>query len=190
MVEHQDFILHKPVRCLSQFVQNGKRKKKLLGDIYDFPEGTMAIGRLDADTEGLLLLTTDGKFSADVRSAKFEKEYWVQVDGVIDELALKSLQEGVEISIEGESYKTLPAKATLHDDIAQIPPNPRKERDPSHGPMSWIKLVINEGKFRQVRKMTAVVGHPTIRLIRWRIGNQTLGDLKPGEVKRLDRKEL
>lgn len=190
MVERQDFIIHKPVRCLSQFVQNGKRKKKLLGDYYNFPEGTMAVGRLDAETEGLLLLTTDGKWSQEIRSSKYEKEYWVQVDGRIDEPALDALRKGVDISVEGIVYHTKPAVVEIHQQVADIPPNPRKERDPAHGPMTWIKLVIKEGKYRQVRKMTAVVGFPTIRLIRWRIGNVTLAGVEPGQVKVLDRNSI
>ncbi|SFT80272.1 23S rRNA pseudouridine2457 synthase [Lishizhenia tianjinensis] len=190
MVDHQDFIMHKPVRCLSQFVQNGKRKKKLLGDYYDFPEGTMAIGRLDAETEGLLFLTTDGQLSEDVRSSKYEKEYWVQVDGSIDDAALHTLRTGVEISVEGESYLTQPAKVEVHQELTRIPKNPRKERDPKHGPMTWLKLTISEGKYRQVRKMTAAVGFPTVRLVRWRIGGVTLEGLTPGEVKVLDRNSL
>ena len=91
--KHRHFILHKPHGYLSQFIVNGKQKKrnKLLGDLYDFPEGTMAIGRLDRDSEGLLLLTTDGKVSYEVLSSKYEKEYYVQVDGIITKDALQNL---------------------------------------------------------------------------------------------------
>lgn len=190
MVNHQDFKMHKPVRCLSQFVQNGKRSKKLLGDYYEFPAGAMAIGRLDAETEGLLLLTTDGAFSEFIRSTTYEKEYWVQVDGEITEEALKRLRSGVEINVEGEEYTTLPAIAEKHEHIDLIPVNPRGERHPKHGPMSWIKIVVREGKFRQVRKMTAAVGFPTIRLIRWRIGKVTLANLAAGEVQTFDRESI
>lgn len=190
MVEHFDFMMHKPVRCVSQFINNNRRKKTVLGDLYNFPEGTMAIGRLDADTEGLLLLTTDGKFSQEVRSSKFEKEYWVQVHGEVGETALQQLRKGVTITVGNEDYLTKPAKVELHEDLASIPPNPRKERDPRHGPKSWIKITIREGKNRQVRKMTAAVGHPTLRLIRWRIANLTVEALAPGKVVSFERDEM
>ena len=103
---HQHFILHKPYGYLSQLVNNQIRRKnkKLLGELYDFPEGTMAIGRLDESSEGLLLLTTDGKVSEQIRSNKVEKEYYVQVDGIIDDIAIEKLQNGVEIGFDGGKY--------------------------------------------------------------------------------------
>ena len=186
MKTHQHFILHKPYGYLSQFVNNQtKRKKKMLGELYDFPEGTMAVGRLDVNSEGLLLLTTNGKVSEYIRSKKVEKEYCVQVDGVITQKEIDLLKKGVEISIEGKKY------TTKHCDAALIsPPNfpnrSQKIRDERHGPTSWISITINEGKFRQVRKMTAVVGFPTLRLIRIRIGIIYLHDLKLGAVKEVD----
>ena len=104
MKTHQYFILHKPYGYLSQFVNNQtKRKKKMLGELYDFPEGTMAVGRLDVNSEGLLLLTTNGKVSEYIRSKKVEKEYCVQVDGVITQKEIDLLKKGVEISIEGKN---------------------------------------------------------------------------------------
>ncbi len=168
---------------MSQFIYEGKRKnrKRLLGDFYNFPEGTMAIGRLDEKSEGLLLLTTDGKKSEEIRSNKYEKEYWVQVDGIVTDEALKTLENGVEIGVEGIKYMTKPAKvsriSTPLSDFIQ----PRKIRDDRHGPTSWISITIREGKFRQVRKMTAAVGFPTLRLIRVRIGGIHL-QLKAEEV--------
>ena len=92
---HHHFILHKPYGYLSQFIYELKRKKKLLGELYDFPLGTMAIGRLDEDSEGLLLLITDGKRSEAVRSKKVDKEYYVQVDGIIHQDAIDKMQQGV-----------------------------------------------------------------------------------------------
>lgn len=108
---HQHFILNKPYRYLSQFVHSEKRRKnrKLLGSLHDFPEGTMSIGRLDQDSEGLLLLTTKGKASALVRSKKIEKEYYVQLDGNINSEGLEKLEQGVDISVNGETYTTLPS---------------------------------------------------------------------------------
>ncbi|MES2241121.1 MAG: pseudouridine synthase [Bacteroidota bacterium] len=181
-MSHQHFILHKPYGYLSQFIYELKRKKKLLGELYAFPEGTMAIGRLDEDSEGLLLLTTDGKVSEQIRSKKVDKEYYVQVDGVITQAAIDEIKKGVEIGFNGTKYITKPCEARL------IPENPnfgargKKIRDERHGPTSWASITVNEGKFRQVRKMTAAVGFPTLRLVRVRIGNVLLNDLQSGEV--------
>ena len=186
MIEkHQHFIINKPWGMISQFVNPAKRKKKLLGDLFDFPEGTMAIGRLDVPSEGLLLLTTDGKVSAEIRSNKYEKEYYVQVDGIITEEAIKKLKSGVEIGYDGKKYITKPGKAFFIDD-PKFPLRSQKIRDKRHGPTSWISIIIREGKFRQVRKMTAAVGFPTLRLVRVRIGTIKLGNLEINGVKEVN----
>ena len=183
MIEkHRHFIIHKPWGMISQFVNPAKRKKNLLGDLYDFPEGTMAIGRLDVASEGLLLLTTDGKVSAEIRSNKYEKEYYVQVDGLVTENKIEQLRKGVQISVKGEKYITKPGKAFCIKD-PKFPKKRKKIRDDRHGPTSWISIIIKEGKFRQVRKMTAAVNLPTLRLIRVRVGNIKLGELKLSDVK-------
>ena len=180
-------MLHKPFGYLSQFANNGpkKGKKKLLGELYDFAAGTMAIGRLDEKSEGLLLLTTDGKMSELIRSQKIEKEYVVQVDGIISDSAIAEMRKGVEIGFEGKKYQTLPCQVKAIPD-PQFPLRTQKIRDAKHGPTSWISVILTEGKFRQVRKMTAAVGYPTLRLIRVRIGNHHLENLKVGEVKKVD----
>jgi 23S rRNA pseudouridine2457 synthase len=178
-------MIHKPWGMISQFVNPAKRKKKLLGDLFDFPPGTMAIGRLDVASEGLLFLTTDGKISEEIRSSKFEKEYYVQVDGIIHQEALEKLKSGVEIGFDGKKHLTKPAKVFFIDD-PKFPLRSQKIRDERHGPTSWISIIITEGKFRQVRKMTAAVGFPTLRLIRVRIGDLKLGDLRVGEVQELE----
>jgi 23S rRNA pseudouridine2457 synthase len=185
--KHQHFILHKPYGYLSQFIYEGKRKsrKKLLGELHNFPKGTMAIGRLDEPSEGLLLMTTDGKVSEYIRSKKVEKEYYAQVDGVIDDKAIKQLQKGVEIGFEGIKYTTKPCKAFLISSVENLPIADRKVRDERHGPKSWVGVIVTEGKFRQVRKMTAAVGFPTLRLVRVRIGNIQL-ELNAGEVKEVN----
>ena len=170
---------------ISQFINPAKRKKKLLGDLYNFPKGTMAIGRLDVPSEGLLLLTTDGKVSAEIRSHKYEKEYYVQVDGIITQKEIEQLKNGVEIGFNGKKYKTKPGRAFLIND-PKFPLRSQKIRDERHGPTSWVSIVIKEGKFRQVRKMTAAVGFPTLRLIRIRIGEIKLDDLEIGGVKEMD----
>ena len=185
MIIHHHFLLHKPYGYLSQFVYELKRTKKLLGELHDFPTGTMAIGRLDEDSEGLLILTTDGMMSEVVRSKKVEKEYYAQVDGVITQEAVKQLQNGVLIGFKGTKYKTKKCQAKLIHD-PNFPARSQKIRDERHGPTSWVSITLTEGKFRQVRKMTSAVGFPTLRLIRVRIGNFYLDNLQSGEVKEID----
>lgn len=183
---HRHFIIYKPWGYLSQFTYNLKRNKKLLGELYGFPEGTMAIGRLDEDSEGLLLLTTDGMMSEIVRGKKVEKEYYAQVDGLITADAVERLQNGVEIGFKGTKYITLPCKAQMLATPPLLPQRGRKIRDERHGPTSWVSITLTEGKFRQVRKMTSAVGFPTLRLVRVRIGNTHLNDLQPGEVQEIE----
>ncbi len=188
MPNNSHFIIHKPDGYLSQFVNNQIKckNKKLLGELGEFPEGIMAIGRLDEDSEGLLFLTTDGVVSEQVRSKKVEKEYYVLVDGEITDAAMSELQDGVEIGIHGRKYLTLPCKARKLIPVPDIPPRIKRIRDDRHGPSTWISITITEGKFRQVRKMTAAVGFPTLRLLRVRIGNERLGNLLAGDVKQVD----
>ena len=186
LVNHQHFIIFKPYGYLSQFVYELKRNKKLLGDLYNFPQNTMAIGRLDEDSEGLLLLTTDGMMSEIVRSKKVEKEYYVQVDGIINQEAINELKNGVLIGFNGTKYYTKKCKAEILNSIPTFPERAKKIRDERHGPTSWLSITINEGKFRQVRKMTSAVGFPTLRLVRVRVGNIHLDTLQPGEVLKMN----
>lgn len=181
-------MIHKPYGYLSQFIGDLERKK-LLGELYHFPEGTMAIGRLDEDSEGLLLLTTDGHMSEYIRSRKVEKEYYVQVDGIINDDAISRLREGVEIGIRNVRYVTSPCMASRINDPG-FPQRTRKIRDDRHGPTSWVSIILTEGKYRQVRKMTAAAGYPTLRLVRVRIGNIHLGEMSAGEVKELSKSEI
>ena len=187
---HHHFLLHKPYGYLSQFIYELKRKKRLLGELYDFPEGTMAIGRLDEDSEGLLLLTTDGKVSEQIRSKKVEKEYFVQVDGVITPEAIEQIKKGVEIGFNGTKYVTKPCEAFILNEVPNFGPRGKKIRDERHGPTSWASIIVNEGKFRQVRKMTAAVGFPTLRLVRVRIGAIQLDNLQAGEVREVKNFEI
>lgn len=180
----ENFKIYKPYGYLSQFLNNQstRRNKKLLGDLYSFPEEVMAIGRLDEDSEGLLLLTTCGKVSEEVRSKSVEKEYYVQVDGIITQEAIEKLRSGVEIVVEGNRHICLPCNIFNLQEQPDLPERSKKIRDARHGPTSWVSITITEGKFRQVKKMTAAVGFPTLRLVRVRIGKETLGAMKPGEV--------
>ncbi|NQX80955.1 MAG: pseudouridine synthase [Flavobacteriaceae bacterium] len=179
-----DFKLFKPYGYLSQFTsqQTKRTNKKMLGSLYDFPEGTMAIGRLDEASEGLLLLTTDGKTSQYIRSNKIEKEYYAQVDGLIDDIAIQKLTNGVDISTETGIYRTKECKVELLENTPKLPERAKKIRDERHGPSSWVSITLREGKFRQVRKMTAAVGFPTLRLVRVRIGTITVNDMNAGDV--------
>ncbi|MEW4925496.1 pseudouridine synthase [Algibacter sp. 2305UL17-15] len=183
-VIHKHFIIYKPYGFLSQFrSQDSKQQSKhFLGELHDFPEGIMAIGRLDEKSEGLLLLTTDGKMSAFVNSEKVDKEYYALVDGVISDEAILQLQKGVEIGFDGKKYQTKPCKAFALENEPNLPKRSKKIRDERHGPTSWVSITLNEGKFRQVRKMTSAVGFPTLRLVRVRVGVIRLGDLQAGAV--------
>lgn len=181
---HQHFKLYKPYRMLSQLASNSiteVRKKQFLTELYYFPKGIMPIGRLDEKSEGLLLMTTDGKLSDTINRSGIEKEYYAQLDGEITEKAIKLLNKGVEIGLHGKKYQT---KACLVQKLeAPLLPEPDKSiRLGRHRPNSWVSITLTEGKFRQVRKMTAAVGFPTLRLVRIRIGGIMLGDLSPGEV--------
>ena len=159
-----------------------QRNKKFLGSLSYFPEGMMSIGRLDEDSEGLLLLTTDGLLSYKICSKSIEKEYYAQVDGRISDAAIGQLQQGVTIGLKSNTYATKPCQAFRLDQMPYLPERGKKIRDERHGPTSWISITINEGKFRQVRKMTSAVGFPTLRLVRVRIGRIYLNKMQPGDV--------
>ncbi|MBT8184476.1 MAG: pseudouridine synthase [Eudoraea sp.] len=187
------FKLYKPFGVLSQMASNNAREirtKRFLSELYDFPSGSMPVGRLDEKSEGLLLLTSDGKLSDTINSSGIEKEYWVQLDGIITSEAVEKLKTGIEIGFEGKKYVTKPCLAEVLPSPIKLPPPSQKLRIERHRPGSWIRLVITEGKFRQVRKMTAAVGYPTVRLIRTRVGNIALDSLQPGQVEAVDLETL
>ena len=183
------YKIHKPFGMLSQLTSNDPkeiRSKSFLSELYDFPQGTMPIGRLDEKSEGLLLLTSDGKLSDTINRSGFEKEYWVQLDGQIHTEAIQKLTEGVSIGLKGNLYQTQPCKVQLLVSEPKISSADPKLRIGRHRPTSWISICITEGKFRQIRKMTAAVGFPTQRLIRVRIGSIHLDDMAPGTVKQMN----
>ena len=190
---HRHFVLHKPYGYLSQFTSQDKRelrKKHFLGELHDFPAGTMSVGRLDEHSEGLLLLTTDGRVSERVRSQHVEKEYYAQVDGLLTDAALAQLRQGLEIGLGEARYQTRPCAARRLADAPDLPPRARRIRADRHGPTSWVSLTLTEGKFRQVRRMTAAVGFPTLRLVRVRVGPLWLGNLAAGEVREIATLEM
>ena len=182
--EHKHYAIYKPYGFLSQFYSNStqQKRKRFLGELDDFPEGIMAIGRLDEKSEGLLLLTTDGKMSDFVNSQKVEKEYYAQVDGDITEEAVAKLRAGVEIGFDGKKYQTKPCKAFKLNEVPDVPVAQQKIRDDRHGPTAWVSITLNEGKFRQVRKMTSAVGFPTLRLVRVRVGNLSINAMQAGDI--------
>ncbi|MFY0713165.1 pseudouridine synthase [Seonamhaeicola sp. NFXS20] len=181
---HKHFIIYKPYGFLSQFRSHDSKqqKKRFLGELYDFPKGIMAIGRLDEKSEGLLLLTTDGKMSDFINSQKVEKEYYALVDGDITLNAIEKLQSGVKIGFNGKKYQTKPCKVFKLNETPELPVRSKKIRDARHGPTSWVSITLKEGKFRQVRKMTSAVGFPTLRLVRVRVGNIYLNNMQVGDV--------
>ncbi|PCJ94809.1 MAG: ribulose phosphate epimerase [Flavobacteriaceae bacterium] len=182
---HQHFKIYKPYGMISQMGSNNAkelRTKHFLKALYNFPEGIMPIGRLDENSEGLLLLTTDGKLSDTINRSGKEKEYYAQLDGEITADAIKNLRTGVEIGFEGKKYQTKQCVVTTLETPTTLPEPDKKIRLGRHRPTSWVRIVLTEGKFRQVRKMTAAVGFPTLRLIRVRVGTITLDGLLPGDV--------
>ena len=187
-MKHHQYMLYKPFGMLSQMHSNDpkERNKRFLGELFDFPPGVMPVGRLDEKSEGLLLLTTDGKLSDHVNRSGIEKEYLAQLDGIITERAVEQLIKGVEIGISGTPYKTKSCRARILNEPPDLPLPDPSLRIGRHRSSSWVTITIDEGKFRQVRKMTAAVGFPTLRLVRVRIGTILLGDLEPGEVRSLD----
>ena len=171
---------NKPFGVLSQFTDKGTEgsPRQTLSDFISVP-GVYPAGRLDRDSEGLLLLTDDGRLQARIADPKhkMEKTYWAQVEGVPDETALKAFRTGLDL----KDGRTRPAGARLID-----APEGLWERDPpiryrKSVPDCWLEVALSEGKNRQVRRMTAAIGHPTLRLIRARIGDWTLDGLQPGE---------
>src|SRR5512135_154192 len=174
-------LFNKPYGVICQFSPSQSSKGGMhptLADYIALP-GFYPAGRLDTDSEGLLLLTDDGKLQHRITDPKHKlaKTYWVQVEGVPDEVALKFLRGGVQL----KDGMTLPAEAQLMDEPAGLWQRDPPVRFRKEIPTSWLKLTIREGKNRQVRRMTAAVGFPTLRLIRYAIGEWTLDGLAPGK---------
>jgi 23S rRNA pseudouridine2457 synthase len=166
---------NKPYGVLSQFTAEGRWRG--LKDFIDIP-GVYVAGRLDADSEGLLLLTNDGRLQARISDPrhKMEKTYWVQVEGVPDEAALVALRQGIQLN----DGPTRPARARVMPQSEPLWAREPPVRVRQSIPTSWLELVISEGRNRQVRRMTAAVGYPTLRLIRAAIGPYSLDGLAPG----------
>lgn len=190
--QYRYFVINKPYGVLSQFTDPSNKKNRTLGTLDDFPKDVYPVGRLDKDSEGLLLITNDRSINHRLLDPKFqhEREYWSQVQGTPTEEAFDQLEQGVRISIDGKEHHTKPATVEVLEPQPQIP-----EREPpisprGHWPVLWIRLILKEGKNRQVRRMTAKVGLPTLRLIRVRIANLPLNQLPTGEVRELSQAEV
>ena len=174
-------LFNKPFRVISQFSPAGD--KRTLADFIDLP-GVYPAGRLDYDSEGLLVLTDDGALQARISNPRYRraKTYLVQVEGAVEPDALQALARGVEL----RDGPTGPAEARLVDEPEWLWPRDPPIRERRHIPTCWLELKIREGRNRQVRRMTAAVGHPTLRLVRTRIGDWSLTGLAPGEYRSLD----
>ncbi|MBP9713706.1 MAG: pseudouridine synthase [Sterolibacterium sp.] len=169
-------LFNKPYGVLTQFTSNDGQPT--LKDYISTP-GVYAAGRLDADSEGLLLLTDDGRLQhriADPRH-KLPKIYWAQVEGIPDAEALQRLMKGLDLG----DFHTRPCRARRMDEPADLWPRDPPIRYRKAIPTSWLEIELREGKNRQVRRMTAKIGHPTLRLVRWAIGAWNLNGLAPGE---------
>lgn len=185
------YIVFKPYGMLSQFSREGGDAPTLADLGFHFEKDVYPVGRLDADSEGLLLLTNDNKLKTSLLDPKNRhwRTYHVQVEGDITEEACIALYNGVDIAVNGKAYRTKKARAT------PIEPPSLPERNPpirvrKSIPDSWLSLSLTEGKNRQVRRMTAAVGFPTLRLVRAAIGNLRIDHLAPGEVAELSSAEI
>ena len=188
----QYFLLYKPFGYLSQFTQEVEGQKTLADLCGDLPPDVYPIGRLDKDSEGLLLLSNDKALNHRLLNPTFkhERSYLVQVEGVPTEEALEQLRSGVDIRVNKKVHRTAPAKALLLDQPPTLPDRDPPIRFRANIPTAWLELRLTEGKNRQVRRMCAKVGYPTLRLVRWSIERLALGDLPLGQHKEIDRKSL
>lgn len=182
----QYILFNKPYGVLSQFTAEAGHES--LAAFGPFPSGVYPVGRLDVDSEGLLLLTDDAQVQHRLTSPAFRhpRTYLVQVEGVPEENTLKVLSSGV--TIEGKI--TLPAEVRRLPEEPALPPRPVPIRFRKSIPTSWLEIVLREGRNRQVRKMTAAVGHPTLRLVRTHIGSLALEGLSPGQSRALSKTEI
>ncbi|MFZ9187708.1 MAG: pseudouridine synthase [Algoriphagus sp.] len=177
------FITYKPFGVLTQFSGEGPT----LASLGEFPKEVYPVGRLDKDSEGLLLLTDDKSLNHQLLNPRFahQRTYYVQVEGIPTSEALAQLQAGVTIQVDGKPYRTKPALVKLLDEAPTLPDRDPPIRFRAAIPDRWLALTLIEGKNRQVRKMTAAVGFPTLRLVRYSMEKITLDGMGVGEVREL-----
>ena len=184
------FAVFKPFGMLSQFTSEGEHKT--LADLdYNFPKDVYPVGRLDADSEGIILLTNDKRVNSKLLEPtnKHRRKYLVQVEGDVSDDALSQLEKGVKLNDKGSIYETRPAKAVIVDSPL-LPERTPPVRFRKNIPTSWIELIIHEGKNRQVRKMTAAVGFPTLRLVRIEIEDLRLEKMENGWIQEINKSEF
>ncbi|WP_026734087.1 pseudouridine synthase [Fischerella sp. PCC 9605] len=187
MTNHYRYLLfYKPYGVLSQFTKDTPTRNTLK-DYISIPD-VYPVGRLDWDSEGLLLLTNDGQLQYRLSNPRFghKRSYWVQVERIPDATALKKLEEGVVI----QDYRTRPAKVQLLSQEPIVPDRDPPIRFRKNVPTAWLEMTLTEGKNRQVRRMTAAVGFPTLRLVRFAIAHLHLDGLQPGQWRNLTSSEL
>ena len=186
----QYYLLYKPFQVLSQFTSEGG--KACLKDIIEVERDVYPVGRLDYDSEGLLLLTNDTTINHQLLHPSFEhkRTYWVQVDGAITQEAANQLTKGVTINIDGKQYNTKSAVVKLLPDTIPVPDRNPPIRFRKSIPATWASIQLTEGKNRQVRKMFAAVGFPVLRLIRAQMGNYTIDKMQPGDLLSLTEEEV
>ncbi|SFU10527.1 ribosomal large subunit pseudouridine synthase E [Algoriphagus locisalis] len=182
------FIIYKPFGVLCQFSGEGQT----LVSLFDFPKEVYPVGRLDKDSEGLLIITDDKSLNHHLLNPRFghQRTYYAQVEGAPEPESLKALMQGVMINVDGRDYKTKPAIAKILDPIPSLPDRDPPIRYRASIPDTWVSLTLIEGKNRQVRKMTAAIGHPTLRLVRWSMEKLTIQGFKVGEVLELDEQTI
>jgi len=175
------FLIYKPFQVLSQFTST--EGKLCLKDILHVPIDVYPVGRLDYDSEGLLLITNDKTINQQLLNPVFahQRTYWVQVEGAITEAAIAQLSKGVSINVDGKIYKTNPAQLEILPDTLEVPERNPPIRFRKSIPTSWVAIQITEGKNRQVRKMFAQVGFPVLRLIRAKLGKYSVHQMQPGD---------
>ncbi len=186
------FAIYKPYGMLSQFSKAAAEQHTLADLDFDFPKDVYPIGRLDADSEGLLLLTNDKTWNARLLDPRQEhpRIYWAQVEGAPEPTALEQLRQGVKLQIDGKPFQSRPAAARLLPAAPDLPERQPPVRFRKTVPTTWLELVLIEGKNRQVRRMCAAVGFPVLRLLRVRIGQLALADMAPGDVRELTEEQL
>ena len=184
------FIVYKPYKTLSQFTS--ALNKKTLADYFSVPKNVYPVGRLDEDSEGLLILTNDKKLNHRLLNPGFEheREYWVQVEGKITSNAIMQMQQGLQLNIKSEMKEMKPGIVIVFDEPPEVAERTPPVRYRANIETSWIKIILKEGKNRQVRKMTAKVGFPTLRLIRYRIEDIELKNMQPATIIELSQKSI
>lgn len=189
MEANRYFKIYKPFQALTQFTSEGN--KKCLKDFFDVPSNVYPVGRLDYDSEGLLILTNDKKLNHLLLHPrqKHTREYWAQVEGEATDAQVEKLKSGVTITINGKEYVTQKCDATIFHP-KNIPERNPPIRYRKSVPDSWLKIILTEGKNRQVRKMTAAAGLPTLRLIRHRIEELSIEKMWPGDMIEISKQDL